>query len=397
MRGADQEVARTASRRSGPRRWLDAVRWLIAAGYHGVNATTLRVAEDLASRMDYDLGHVLYRLKETAKRLGMSVSNLKKHVKKLRELGALVWVVHGTRTNIRRLRGLSGYAGTATVYGAVIPPEYDHAKGHILIGSGYDARIIIDERGKAPTLPTPRNPVDNPPVENPGAEGREPPSRTGVDMGGEIQDLGGFNYTPRAGREDRSLPRQQTEKRSSGKGQGRTASMVKRAHQVVRRVRPLVNWTQRVPQRRLEFVLRPLTDRGLDERQIADELHGMTLGWQPVKPAEFIQARLAAETARQTELAAQEAAQATAVRPEDNQAWSEYRAACQALSTTPAEPERTDDDRRHARLYAWQQWQEVADHYADDPDDALDLYGHKLVRFAVRKQIDADERTLSYA
>ncbi|RIH58097.1 hypothetical protein D3C59_37350, partial [Streptomyces sp. SHP22-7] len=155
MHGADQEVERTQSRQSGPRKWLRAVEWLIAAGLHGrANATTRRIAEDLAARMDYDTGHVRYCLDETVTRTGVSKASVKRHVGYLRELGALAWVQHGTRTNIRRAMGLKGYAATATIYAAVIPAVYDHAMGHRIIGAGYTARIVIDQRGQQqPTSP----------------------------------------------------------------------------------------------------------------------------------------------------------------------------------------------------------------------------------------------------
>jgi hypothetical protein len=48
------------------------------------------------------------------------------------------------------------------------------------------------------------------------------------------------------------------------------------------------------------------------------------------------------------------------------------------------EPQRTDEDRMRARL-DWNTWPDVAQHYADDPDDALDLYGVRLCSYAVRQ------------
>lgn len=122
VHGDAQEIQHTASRRTGPRRWLRAVEWLIAAGQHPrANATTLAIAQDLKARMDYDTGHARYCLEETAGRLRIDKSTVKRHVSYLRELGALAWVVHGTKTNVRRALGMSGYAATATVYAAVIP------------------------------------------------------------------------------------------------------------------------------------------------------------------------------------------------------------------------------------------------------------------------------------
>lgn len=323
VRGAAQEVAHTASRRSGPRRWLRAVVWLIAAGLHGrANATTQRVAEDLAARMDYDTGHARYLLDETADRLGMSRATVKRHVAVLRELGALAWVQHGTRANVRHKLGLGGYAATATVYAAVIPAAYDHAMGHTIIGTGYRARIIVDLRNR-------NRPVDNSLVDNSSSDGLEPPSLVVVKEDGQVQMGGGFNYTPRerASRPKTAIPHQSNS--SSEQGTRRNAKTVARGIQTTRMVRALVNWTQKIPLRRLEFVLRPLTDRGLDSYQIAAELHAMCSGvrWRPAKPDQFIHATLQREQQQIADQRAQEreeeALEAAATEP--NRAFLEAR------------------------------------------------------------------------
>ncbi|WP_326768636.1 hypothetical protein OG978_32600 [Streptomyces sp. NBC_01591] len=145
---------------------------------------------------------------------------------------------------------------------------------------------------------------------------------------------------------------------------------------IARQVRPLVGWTQREGLRRLAYALRPLIDRGLEAHDIAAELQGMALGWRPARPAAFITAALEAETRADT---ARAAAQHEAVASVPNVAWQQW------LQTreTPGEAVRTDDDRRHARLYGWDRWQEIAAHYDEDPDDALDLYGTRLCSYAV--------------
>lgn len=349
--------------------------WLIAAGLHPrATATTQRIADDLADRMDYDTGHVRYCLDNTAARLGMSRASVKRHVGYLRELGALAWVQHGTRTNIRRALGLKGYAATATIYAAVIPPVFDHAMGHRIVGSGYEARIVIDYRN------TPK-PVDNPPVENPGPEGLEPPSLTLVKEESQVQMVGGFNYTSQARPPKARIPQQS----SLIGGRRRTATDVQKASSKTRLVRALVNWTQPVPLRELEFVLRPWTDRGWDAFRIADELGGMCAGvrWRPKNPIAFIRARIAADTRHQTDMAA-------AVAWEDSTA-ARNLASLAALfgpATQESEPEsaRTAEDREYARLYGWNDWQEVAAHLAEDQDDAIDLYGEAICKFAIGKQ-----------
>lgn len=389
VRGAAQEVAHTASRRTGPRRWLRAVAWLIAAGLHPkANQTTLRVAEDLAGRMDYDTGHARYCLDEMVARLGIDRSTIKRHVAMLRELGALAWVQHGTRANVRRALGMRGYAGTATVYAAVIPAVYDRAMGHRIVGSGYTARIVIDQRGQAPAA------VDNPAVDNSGSEGCAPPSRTWVKEEGQVQMVGGSKNTPRAGRRTSSIPRQKTNSGSNSRGAaGRRSPMqVARDIRIARQVRPLVNWTQREGLRRLAFALRPLIDRGLDAMQIADELAGMCLGWRPKQPANFLRATLAKDAAQLESQAAAEALLAAQTWTTANEADIDSLARLFGhVADEPAPEPRTDHDRYLARR-DWSNWPEVADHYAEDPDDALDLYGEDLVTYAVRMDARTKER-----
>ncbi|MFE0207081.1 hypothetical protein ACFW01_27990, partial [Streptomyces sp. NPDC058985] len=300
----------TASRRTGPRKWLKAVQWLIGAGLHPkANATTQRIAEDLAARMDYDLGHALYRLDETAARLGISRATVKRHAGYLRELGALAWVQHGTRTNLLASKGLKGYKGTATIYAAVIPAAYDHAMGHRIIGTGYQARIVIDQRGQQqPVIPaqTRRQPVDNPPVENPASEGLEPPSLTWLREESQVQVDGGSNYTSQARQPKPRIPHQS----SSKNGRRRTATDVQQDMNTARLVRAIVNWTQKAPLRQLEYVLRWWTDRGQDAYQISADLNGWCHGmrWKPTNPVAFIKARLAADQKQQQETQAAQAA-----------------------------------------------------------------------------------------
>lgn len=379
---ARQSIEHTTSRKTGPRKWLRAVRWLVDAGLHPkANATTMRVAEDLAARMDYDTGHARYCLDETTARLGISRATVKRHIGYLRELGALAWVQHGTRTNIRRLMGLKGYAATATVYAAVIPAVFDHAMGHRIVGTGYTARVIIDQRGQAP------KPVDTPsnqPVENADFEGLEPPSLTLVKEESQVQVDGGFNYTSQARPPKTRIPHQS----SSINGRRRTAADVKKASNETRMVRALVNWTQTVPLRKLEHALRPWTDRGWDALRIADELNGMCAGvrWKPKNPVAFIRARIAQE-------AVHEEALAQAVAWEDSTAAKNLRSLAALFGTATAEPEpqRTAEDRERARLYGWDDWDRVAAHYDEDPDDALDLYGQRLCSYAVGKAARLEE------
>ncbi|MGW0939880.1 cell wall protein [Streptomyces sp. NPDC002666] len=246
--------------------------WLVEAGLHRrAGATTLAVARDLAGRMDYRLGFVLYDLEGTAARCGVSVATVKRHVRVLRELGALVWRRHGTKRNLH-LPGRR-YAGTATVYAATIPAVYDAAMGHRLEGAGYGARVCgVTDAGRERAVEAAQarsRPVDNPPVGKRSSGGRAPHSS------GRHQDV------PRVDVEEK---RNYTSRRSP--------LQVARDIAVARQVRPLVAWTQHEGLRRLAYALRPLIDRGLDARAIAAEVYGLAAGWRPVRPAAWITAAL---------------------------------------------------------------------------------------------------------
>ncbi|WP_406463660.1 cell wall protein [Streptomyces sp. NBC_00111] len=368
-----QEVDATPARRARPRTWLPAVTWLVGAGLHPrASGTTLAVARDLALRMDYRLGFVLYDLEGTAVRCGVSTATVKRHVRVLRELGALAWHRHGTKRNLR-LPGRA-YTATATIYAATIPAVYDAAMGHRLAGTGYGAQLrgLTDEgrtRAVGAVRATPQ-PVDK------RHQGATLPTQRAPHSLGPHHDVptpdldGGMNYTSR---QNRSTKRDGSGVRASHRSPWQVAHDIS----VARQVRPLVGWTQREGLRRLAFALRPLIDRGLDAHDIAAELVGMALGWRPAQPAGYITAALtrdgrAGATRRpEEELTADPAA---------HREWQQW------LAARPADtPARTDDDRRHARLYAWDRWYEVAAHYDEDPDDALDLYGTRLCAYAVKR------------
>ena len=339
----------TAARHAQPKAWLRAVVWLIdeARLHPRAGEMTLLVARELAGRMDYVAGTVLYDLAGTAARCGVSRATVKRHVGYLRELGALAWVRHGTRTNLR-LPGRP-YAGTATIYAATIPAVYDRARGNVIEGAGFTARVT-------------------------GRKEREPQSLTGHPMECKADVGGGLKDTPRKRARRRSaLPSANTTPR-------RSPWQVAQDIQVAGQVRPLVPWTQGEGLRRLAFALRPLIDRGLDTHDIAAALTSWWLDWRPARPAAYITGRLRERAAWAD--APAEGAHQDAAGPAGNpawQAWLQLRAADAAL----AEPERTDDDRRRARLSGWDRWAEVADHYEADPDDALDLYGTRLCCYAV--------------
>ncbi|MFF5725169.1 hypothetical protein [[Kitasatospora] papulosa] len=174
--------------------------WLIDTGLHPrAGETTLTVARDLAARMDYRLGFVLYDLEGTAARCGTSTATVKRHVRVLRELGALAWRRHGTKRNLQ-LPGRP-YTATATIYTATIPAAYDRAKGLRLDGTGYGARVVgVTDEGRAlmqESVHRKPHPVDD---ERTGAHGRtgRAPHSPGPHPDSSVADPDGWlNYTSR--------------------------------------------------------------------------------------------------------------------------------------------------------------------------------------------------------
>ncbi|WP_446458692.1 hypothetical protein [Streptomyces rochei] len=397
VHGADQEVERTQSRQSGPRKWLRAVEWLIAAGLHGrANATTRRIAEDLAARMDYDTGHVRYCLDETVARTGVSKASVKRHVGYLRELGALAWVQHGTRTNIRRAMGLKGYAATATIYAAVIPAVYDHAMGHRIIGAGYTARIVIDQRGQQqPQIPaqTRREPVDNPPVENPGLEGLEPPSLTWLREESQVQMVGGVTTTAERSQQTRPTKTRSGKKRTTILGSTVTAAGMQLGDKLAKAIRRRVPWTRRASHDQMRWVCADMGEQQWTEDQAvrfaveAGHAHRAGFGWDPSQPHRLIAMELQARRAQQQDDQAMQDALTQAVAWEDSTAYRNLQS-LRTLFGTPDQPEqepkRTDEDRMRARMN-WNNWPDVLDHFEEDELDAIDLYGKKLVDFAIEQ------------
>ncbi|MFJ8858779.1 cell wall protein [Streptomyces sp. NPDC102451] len=355
--------------------------WLIGAGLHPrAGETTLSVARDLAARMDYVRGFVLYDLDGTAARCGVSTATVKRHVRVLRELGALAWQRHGTKRNLR-LPGRP-YTATATIYAATIPAAYDEAMAHRLTGTGYGARVRgVTDHGRARAARAARTnaqPVDNMPSgTRRSAQGA--PHSPGSHHDVPVSDLdGGLNYTSRIGASRAKGGGRTRRKARTGRGPSpRSPWQVARDIRVAEQVRPLVGWTQREGLRRLAFALRPLIDQGLEAHDIAAELVGLAMGWRPARPAAYITAALARD--RRADPVHRPDKERTA-DPAAHQEWQQWLRSRQADA-----PARTDDDRRHARLYAWDRWHEVAAHYDEDPDDALDLYGARLCAYAAKR------------
>ncbi|MEU6632935.1 hypothetical protein ABZ905_32315 [Streptomyces parvus] len=256
------------------------------------------MAEDLAERMDYSTGEVRYCRNAMAARLGLGKATIARHVGYLRAMGCLVWVVRGSRTNVRRALGLPGYAATATVYAAVIPPAYDHALGHTVIGSGYAARIVIDQRRQqTAAVPAQAVSVDNPAVEASRSGPGETPSLTVEREEGKGKVEGGRSTSTSQARTEARVIRRKPKKRLTTLGYRITPERVGRARQMAAEVRPLVNWVQGASLNELSWVLLDLVARDRSTLQVVVWLQhiGQACGAvrrRPRKPHRVIAAAL---------------------------------------------------------------------------------------------------------
>lgn len=305
---AEQDVITTLSRRAQPRAWLKTVTWLVEAGAHpkALATTTLSVAVDLAERMDFERGIVLYDLEGTARRVGVSRATVKRHVKILREVGALVWLQHGSRRNLR-LPGRR-YTATATVYGATIPPVYDHAHGHRLSGHGYTARHIgFTPAGRERAIAAAKAASAR--------TRREPPSRTPQPHAPQA-DLSGTSTTTRTARAKNAKP-----KRKSLLGRTVTAAVYRAADRLARALRPLHPWLQRSRIAQLSWVLADKAAEGASLQQVNAWLHEINPvhhygpAWRPAQAHTYVAAQLLRDDAQARETAQRIADEASATPP----------------------------------------------------------------------------------
>lgn len=383
VRGSAQDVMHTASRRCEPRDWLVALDWLIfeAKLHPKATLTTMRVAMDLAARMDYRRGIVLYDLLGTAAKLKVDKSTVKRHVAYLRELGALVWLEHGSKRNLR-LPGRK-YTATATIYGATIPLAYDAAKGHRLRGTGYEATVIgFTEAGREQAVAKAKE----------SAAGRlAPPSRGGsAHVPADVD--GGKEKATRSARASRIKP-----PKTSTLGHKVTAALFQAADRLARRLRPLHNWTQRAKISELSWVLVDKLAEGCTEQQVDVWLRDISpsvvagLDWRPTRPHTYIASWLLRERAVREGDAQLQQDWANAVAPN-----ADFAAAVQETRERQAE----DDDypqcagledldeetRKRMRAEAWAAYKYDGDpglvlttYELAGPQVAVALYGPELV------------------
>ncbi|MFI7246469.1 hypothetical protein [Streptomyces qinglanensis] len=373
----DQDILRTSSRRVGPRAWLDAVTWLVDARLHpkhlhpNARSSAVGVARDLARRMDYRRGIVLYDLKGTAARLKMSESNVKRHVSYFRELGVLVWVQHGSKRNLRLPD--RRYTATATIYAATIPPVYDTAKGHRLRGEGYEATVIgVTEAGRELA-------VDRAVEKAAHKSGRRrlaPPSR-GTGTYAPVLETRGRNTPTREARTQRRSP-----PRKSILGRRVTTSLYQTADRLARRLRPRHDWTRRARISDLSWVLIDKIAEGNGEQQLDQWLREISpalrvaYDWRPQRPHLYIAGQLRREFEHRQWEAERQAVEDEATAPND--AFRDAVAQARAKHTHTESPivgglSGVDDEMRaFLRLEAWAA-------YKQDGDPSLVIAAHEFL------------------
>jgi DNA-binding transcriptional ArsR family regulator len=280
---ADQEVGTTASRRTRRGDFLRAATWTITARLHPkAGATTLRVAKDLAARLNAD-GHVAYCRDTMWRRLGLSRRTLERHIAVLRELGLLAWAVHGSRTNTRPA-GSGDWAGTATIYAAVVPRAWDDAVGHRVSGHGYQARHIgFTDHGRELAIADARRRARR-------SNRRDTPSwRTNHPRRTAEVERGKNNTTTAPPRPRHTRPR--TRRHNVPEPYRAAPEQAAHAVSVAAWIRPLVPWTQAEGLRRLGYALRPWINTGHSAADIAAELMAWRVPRRPASPAAVITAR----------------------------------------------------------------------------------------------------------
>ena len=261
--------------------------------------------------------------------------------------------------------------------------------GHTVIGSGYEARIAIDQRGSKPGFEAPE-PVDNSQPET----GREPLSLTGVKEESQVQVVGGVTTTGKpVAKSSTTIPQQASSKnrrkRTTILGATVTAAGAQLGDKLARALRNALPWLRRATHDEVRWVCADMGERGWTPQQalrFASEAAYVTRDaghlWQPDRPHRILAAHL--RHREQQHLVEQR--RAAGMAPLDNAGW-------EAVWGTSNQPEPrvrpgegyTDEDRRTCRAYGWQDFDMVAADYAADPDDAIDLYGTRLV-FAALNQ-----------
>ncbi|WP_333745766.1 hypothetical protein [Streptomyces sp. IBSBF 2950] len=263
--------------------------------FPGFNDSTSAILDVIQSRMDFDTGHARYVIQDVMERTGLKRSAVTKHIAMVRRAGWLAWAEHGSLRNALRGLGRPGYAKTATVYAATIPPEYDAFVGNVLDGTGYEARVVTI----APEA-RPNSPVDTAgkePVENSGDETAWTPSRWVLKGEGQVQVVGGKDASTGQARTADSITPRRKKRKKTVTGYKITGERIERARQLAKTVRPLINWIQGSTHDQLSWVLLDVVARDWSENRILVWLGrlGQEIGaprWRPRFPHRVIAAAL---------------------------------------------------------------------------------------------------------
>jgi hypothetical protein len=185
------------------------------------------------------------------------------------------------------------------------------------------------------------------------------------------------------------------QKRATILGVPVTATGMQLGDKLARAIRRRVSWTRRASHDQLRWVCADMGEQQWTEDQAvrfvveAGFTHRAGFAWEPARPHRLIAAELRAARERQEQEQRDQEARTQAVAWKDSTAGREAadRASLAALFGPAAEPEpqRTDEDRLRARM-DWNVWPEVLDHLEEDQDDAIDLYGVDLCKFAISQQ-----------
>ncbi|MFI5814893.1 hypothetical protein ACIA7S_28540 [Streptomyces sp. NPDC051643] len=267
-----ETITHTESRRTGRRAWLKALDNAAERGLlPGFNATTRAIVDVLETRMGFDTGHARYVIADIMERTGLGRTAVTEHVKLLRRAGWIAWVEHGSLRNALRGLGRPGYAKTATVYAATIPPVYDEAMGHVRIGSGYKARVRA-QRPVSPVDTAVDSAVETPStsaVDNSGTGSSRTPSLWVDKEEGQVKVVGGKATATASA----AVPKIRRKRKLTVTGFKITAERIQKARQYAVSMRPLVNWLQGASHDELSWVLLDLVAREWTESQILLWLH----------------------------------------------------------------------------------------------------------------------------
>lgn len=205
----------------------------------------------------------------------------------------------------------------------------------------------------------------------------------------------GFTTTAARSQQTSTIPPETAKAGSSKKratilGATVTAAGMRLGDKLARAIRHRAPWTRNATHDQLRWACADMGEQQWTEDQavrfVVDtgHRHAAGFGWEPDRPHRLIAAGLRTAQEHQQQDQQMQADLAQAVSWQDSTARREAAdlASLAALfAVAEPEPERTDDDRRAARL-DWDDWRTVAAHYATDPDDALDLYGTRLCVYA---------------